>query len=121
MTIDNCNETVQPERAIYELIHLMRHYQFVPDKEHGVKLTTDSANLTLINHYAQEISLSLLWGLQSMGRLVSSAVRNAEAGVAMDDLANIGDLFSMVANCIETTNEIAFSVQDELIRRGKGS
>ena len=118
MTINNCNETVQPERAIYELVHLMRYYQVVSDKKYGVRLATDSANLSLINSYAQEISISLLWGLQSIGRLVSSAVRNADTGVAMDDLANIGDLISMVANCIETTSEIAFSVQDELIRRG---
>ena len=120
MSIDNCNETVQPERAIYELVHLMRHYQLAPDKERGVKLVTDSAHLSLINNYAQEISLSLLWGLQSMGRLVSTAVRNTDSGVAIDDIANIGDLVSMIANCIETTSEIAFSVQDELIRRGEG-
>ena len=98
----------------------MRHYQLAPDNERGVKLVTDSAHLSLINNYAQEINLSLLWGgLQSMGRLVSSAVRNTDSGVATDDIANIGELVSMIANCIETTSEIAFSVQDALIRRAK--
>lgn len=56
MTIDNSNETLQPERAFYELVHLMRYYQFVPDKERGVRLVTDSAYLSLINNYAQEIN-----------------------------------------------------------------
>ncbi|MSP53865.1 MAG: hypothetical protein EXR81_06430 [Gammaproteobacteria bacterium] len=119
MPIDNSIETVQPERAFYELVHLMRYYQFVPDKERGVKLVTDSAHLSQINNYAQELTLSLLWGLQSMGRLVSTAVRNTDAGVAMDDIANIGDFVSTIANCIETTSEIAFAAQDELIHRSE--
>lgn len=85
-----------------------------PDTPHHNQTTKES-------NYAQEINLSLLWGLQSIGRLVSSAVRNSDSGVAIDDIASIGDLVSMIANCIETTSEIAFSIQDELIRRSSDS
>jgi hypothetical protein len=55
MPIDNSIETVQPERALYELVHLMPYYQFVPDKERGVKLVTDSAHLSQINNYATQM------------------------------------------------------------------
>ncbi len=53
MTIGNINETIHPERAFYELIHLMRYYQpTINDKKELVLGGTDqqlkqlSANCT---------------------------------------------------------------------------
>ncbi len=45
---------------------------------------------------------------------------NANLDFTMDNIANIGDFVSMVANCIETTSEIVFAGQDELIHRSEG-
>jgi hypothetical protein len=52
-----------------------------------------------------------------MGRLLAIAVQNEDAGVSMDDISNIAELVSMVADCIETTNELTFESKEELYKR----
>jgi hypothetical protein len=117
MTNSNSNEVANLDRAFYELVHLMRHYSVIPDPILGVKLTTDTPNLKLLQTYSKDLTLALIWGLQSMGRLVSNAVRNKETGFSVGDVANVAELFSTIADCIEATTEIAFDTRDELHRR----
>ena len=93
MPIDNFNETLQPERAFYELVHLMRYNQPAANN------TTEQ--LQCLASYSQEISQTLLWGLQSLGRLMANAVQNETAGYQASDIADTGNFISLVANCIE--------------------
>jgi hypothetical protein len=110
MPIDNFNETLQPERAFYELVHLMHDNQAITHRS--------TEQLQALSGYSQEISQTLLWGLQSLGRLMANAVQNETAGFQASDVADTGHFISLVANCIETTNEIGYFAREELQRRG---
>jgi hypothetical protein len=117
MTIDNSNETLQPERAFYELVHLMRYYHTTTNDQHELVMAGTTEQLQALAGYSQEISQTLLWGLQSIGRLMANAVQNETAGYLASDVADTSNFISLVANCIEATNEIGYFAREELQRR----
>jgi hypothetical protein len=49
---------------------------------------------------------------------MANAVQNETTGYQASDVADTGNFISLIANCIEATNEIGYFAREELQRRG---
>jgi hypothetical protein len=57
------------------------------------------------------------WGLQNLDILMTNTMQNETAGYEASDMGDTGNFISLVANCIEATNEIGYFAREELQRR----
>lgn len=95
----------------------MRHYQSTED---GVRLTSTTQQLEVLVHYAHEINVTLLFGLQRISWLMAAAVQNDMLDYKDADISDTFYFISLVANCVEATNEISYFAQEKLLRIGIG-
>ena len=103
----------RPERAPYELGHLLRA---LPRDLDGAKLTAEQINMAdAAGHHASIVTSTILSGLESMGRIMWSAGVNQRNPVESDDFANVGMLVAGLAVQLQFLSEFQSEV-DECIR-----
>lgn len=102
------------ERAPYEFARLLRG---LPQYLHGASLNTEQLEqLEAADKHAWNSSLTLLDGLQSLGRVLWAAGANEASAPDVGDCGRVGMLVTEIALQLEYMNEFRQEVAEHNVR-----
>ena len=119
MTTNNCNQNPIMGRPFRDFIYGMTDYDIVINEARQAELAGNTCDIERLQANANAIIETLLLGLQSVGTLLADSVTNPETTINQTDLANTGELISLLAECAFSIHEITLQTHRELYRRKK--
>ena len=119
MTTTHCNQHPIVGRPFRDFIYGMTRYEIVINAQRQAELVGETTDIEQLQANANTIIEMVLLGLQSVGTLLVDAVTNLEATINQEDLANTGELISLLAECAFSVHDVSLQTNRERYRRKK--
>ena len=101
-----------------ELFALLPKLQAKATANGDLNYSTDTNTLKAIYHHADDASVALLSGLQSLGVLLATAADNQDMGLSLGEVSAVGWLIRGIGDLLTSCTNTKDELSDELFRRG---